>query len=157
MSIFLRISTQDHPSFADRKQLLTADRNGIQRMSYLAVKHLHLTCVVLSLSLFALRGQRVLRRHAADLSHPFWRFAPHVVDSVLLVAGISLAVMADLNPLTQPWLATKLGLLLAYIGLGSVALKRGKTRTIRGVCLGLAGGCAAAMVLLAVQKPLLWG
>ena len=63
-------------------------------MSYLAVKHLHLTCVVLSLSLFALRGQRVLRRPAADLSHPFWRFAPHVVDSVLLVAGISLAAVA---------------------------------------------------------------
>jgi hypothetical protein len=35
-----------------------------------------------------------------------------------------------MNPLDQPWLLAKIIGLLAYIGLGTVALKRGKTKAI---------------------------
>ena len=38
-----------------------------------------------------------------------------------------MAVVGGFNPLTTPWLATVV-LLLAYIGLGTLALKRGKPR-----------------------------
>lgn len=121
-------------------------------MSYLALKHLHLSCVALTALLFTLRGGLRAWRPLA-LRARFWRIAPHLIDTVLLVAGVTLAIQARLNPLEHPWLAGKLWLLLVYIALGSVALKRGKTATQRGVAYGLALGVLATMAWLALAKP----
>ena len=41
-------------------------------------------------------------------------------------------------PATHAWLTAKVIGLLAYIVLGSLALKRGRTKAIRITCLGLA-------------------
>lgn len=121
-------------------------------MSYLALKHLHLSCVVLTALSFILRGGLRAWRPQA-LRARFWRIAPHLIDTTLLLAGVTLAVQARLNPLEHPWLAGKLWLLLVYIALGSVALKRGKTAAQRGVAYGLALGVLATMAWLALAKP----
>ena len=121
-------------------------------MSYLAFKHLHLTCVGLSAALFFVRGLLMLWR--PDALRASWaRITPHVVDTVLLVAAIGMLVTGRINPLDDPWLLAKIGALLVYIGLGTVALKRGRTR---GVRLGAWLGALAVLlyiVSVALTKP----
>ncbi|MEX8495141.1 SirB2 family protein [Sphaerotilus sp.] len=111
-------------------------------MSYLVFKHLHLTCVGLSAALFLVRGLLMLWRSEA-LRARWARVLSHVVDTVLLSAAIGMLVVGRVNPLDQPWLLAKIGALPVYVGLGTVALKRGRTRGIR-----LAAWLAALAVLL---------
>ena len=99
-------------------------------MSYLLLKHLHITCVVLSGLGFALRGWWMLRE-SPMLHQRLARIAPHVIDSTLLGSAITMAVMSAQYPFYQPWLTAKFFGLLAYILLGMMALKRGKTKAIR--------------------------
>ena len=83
--------------------------------------------------------------------------APHVNDTLLLAARVGMAVVGGFNPLTTPWLATKLVLLLAYIGLGTLALKRGKTPQQRAIAFVLALAALAAIVHVALSKAGLVG
>jgi uncharacterized membrane protein SirB2 len=57
-----------------------------------------------------------------------FRTVPHVVDTLLLASGVSLAVLARIDPLSSDWLAAKIIGLIAYIVAGSFAL-RGPPRT----------------------------
>ena len=59
------------------------------------------------------------------------RIAPHVIDTVLLIAGVVLAVLAQQYPGIDSWLTVKSLALIAYIVLGVFALRRGKTKTAR--------------------------
>jgi len=93
------------------------------------LKILHVTCVVLSGSGFALRGYWRLR-HPQRLRQWWVRRVPHVVDTVLLGSGISMAVLYHWSPLQQPWLMAKIIALLFYIGLGGLALRQGRPSQI---------------------------
>lgn len=59
------------------------------------------------------------------------KILPHVNDTLLLLCAIVLCVMSQQYPIQQDWLTVKVVALIAYIVLGVVALKRGKTKTIR--------------------------
>jgi uncharacterized membrane protein SirB2 len=96
-------------------------------MDYSTLKSLHLTTIALSLALFVLRGLWMIAE-SPRLQARWARIVPHLNDSVLLVSGISLAYTLGLSPLEHGWLAAKIVALLAYIVLGTIALKRGKTR-----------------------------
>lgn len=99
-------------------------------MDAVLLKHLHVTCVALSYSLFFLRGVWMLRGTLATRGR--WvRIVPHMVDSVLLVSAVMLAVKLGFSPFTAPWLLAKIIALLLYIALGAIALKRGRTLGIR--------------------------
>jgi uncharacterized membrane protein SirB2 len=99
-------------------------------MSFITIKYLHITCVVLSYSLFMLRGIWMLR--ASTMLQLRWtKIVPHIIDTVLLISAIALAYQLALSPLSTPWLMAKIIALLLYIVLGTIALKRGKTRNIR--------------------------
>jgi uncharacterized membrane protein SirB2 len=100
-------------------------------MEYLAVKHLHMLFITLSLGLFLLRGGLMLA-DSARLQQRFFRIAPHIIDTALLISAISLAMM---YPGSKAWLGAKVVGLLLYIVLGTIALKRGKTKTIRACAL----------------------
>ena len=100
-------------------------------MDYMSIKLLHITCVALSISLFALRGALQL----AGIAWRRWRvlrIAPHIVDSVLLLSAIKLATTLHISPLNSCWLAAKVLALLGYIALGRLAL-RAPTLTDRGI------------------------
>ncbi|NEX60752.1 SirB2 family protein [Noviherbaspirillum galbum] len=99
-------------------------------MNYLAIKHLHMTCAALSGAFFLLRGLWMLRDSPA-LRQRWVRIAPHVIDTALLASAITLAVWSSQYPLAQNWLTAKVVALIAYIGLGTIALKRGKTKGVR--------------------------
>lgn len=100
-------------------------------MNYLVLKHLHVTCVVLSGTGFALRAWWMWRASPA-LQHPLARRLPHVIDSLLLGSALWMAWESQQFPFVQSWLTAKFFGLLAYIVLGSLALKRAPDRSARG-------------------------
>ena len=99
-------------------------------MSYLALKYLHVSCVILSYALFLVRGVWMMRSSPL-LAQRWVRIVPHVVDTVLLASAIAMAILIRQYPFTAPWLTAKLVGLIAYIALGMIALKRGRTRGVR--------------------------
>jgi uncharacterized membrane protein SirB2 len=122
-------------------------------MSYSTLKLIHIGCVFLSITLFVLRGMAMW----ADAPLPrALRVVPHLIDSVLLVSAITLATWANFNPLQQPWLAAKLLCLVGYVVLGSIALKRGKTRGQRLAAFAAALLVLSYMIKLALSKQLGW-
>lgn len=99
-------------------------------ITYLAIKHLHVTCVVLSGMGFCLRGAWMLVG-SPRLGARWVRVAPHLIDSTLLASALTLAVWSGQYPFVAPWLTAKVCGLLVYIGCGTMALKRGRTPRIR--------------------------
>lgn len=94
------------------------------------VKLLHVACALLSISGFVARGLLMLL-DSHWLQARLVKIAPHVVDTVLLISAIVLASQWGWAALQMPWLLAKIIALLAYIGLGSVALRAGRPKVIR--------------------------
>jgi len=118
---------------------------------YETLKALHVACAAASVGGFVVRyalmlaGSPLLRSRVA-------RVAPHVVDTALLSSAIVLAWMAGAVPLRDAWLTAKVLGLLVYIVLGSIALKRGRTRAQRAIAGVLALLVFAFIVSAAVTK-----
>ena len=105
-------------------------------MDYLALKYFHMACAALSGSLFVLRGIWMLR-DSAMLQRRWVRIAPHVVDTLLLASALILVTWSRQYPFVQNWLTAKIIALIAYIAIGTIALKRGRNKTVR-VCAFIA-------------------
>lgn len=118
---------------------------------YMAIKHIHLACVVLSGLGFLLRGLWVLMRGGLPQWLPV-RVLPHVVDTLLLASAITLAAMSGQYPPHSAWITAKIVGLLVYIGLGTVALKRGRTRGVRAVAFVGALAVFAWIVSVALTR-----
>jgi len=120
-------------------------------MPYSALKHLHVSFVALSGLLFLVRGIWMLR-DSPRLQQRWARIVPHLVDTLLLASAIGLAVWSHQYPGQMPWLTAKVAALVAYILLGSMALKRGRTRNVRTAAFAAALACFAYIVAVAVTK-----
>lgn len=97
---------------------------------YTAVKHFHIACVILSGTGFFLRG--VLMLLDSPLLQRRWiKVVPHVNDTALLAAALALTVLTDQYPFIDNWVTAKVFGLMAYIVLGSLALRAGKTKRAR--------------------------
>ena len=120
-------------------------------MSYLALKHLHVTCVVLSGLGFLVRGWWMLNE-SNWLKARLVRIFPHVVDTLLLGSALTMAYLSGQYPFAQGWLTAKLFGLLAYIACGTMALKRGKTKLTRLLFLCLAVLSYAYIVSVALTR-----
>lgn len=94
------------------------------------IKTIHVSCVVLSFSGFFVRGIWMMRE-SAKLKQRWTKILPHVVDTLLLASAIILAVQWRLSPLQQPWLLAKIIALLVYIFAGTVALRQGRSKSVR--------------------------
>lgn len=116
---------------------------------YPTLKLAHVTLAATSVSVFAVRGAAVLAGQRWPMSRPL-RVASVVVDTLLLSAGGGLWSLLALNPMRDAWLGTKLLLLLAYIGLGTMALKRSRTPWGRAAAYAAALAVAAAMASIAL-------
>lgn len=106
-------------------------------MSYFIIKQLHMSAATLSILFFMVRAYWSVTG-SGKLQLKAVRILPHVIDTVLLACGIALTVM--LGGL-QGWIVAKLVALVLYIGVGTIAIKRGKTAGGRG---------AAALIAIAV-------
>ena len=115
------------------------------------MKYVHVSCVILSVCGFVLRGVWMLAD--SPLLRQRWvKVFPHVVDPALLASAIALAIISSQYPLAQSWLTAKVIGLIAYIVCGAIALKRGKTKTVRAVFFVVALLIFAYIVLVALNR-----
>lgn len=120
-------------------------------MIYLALKHLHVSCVALSGIGFLMRGLWMLR-DSPMLQRRWVKVAPHVIDTLLLGSAISMAVISAQYPFALDWLTAKLAGLLVYILCGTMAIKRGRTKGQRAVFFALAVLAFAYIVSVALTR-----
>ena len=115
---------------------------------------IHLACAGATLLFFFLRGIWMINASSL-LEAPFTRIAPHVIDSILLLAAVALTLQINQYPLVNAWLTVKLVAMVAYILLGTIALKRGKTKKQRVIAFILALATFAFIVSVArLHHPL---
>lgn len=94
------------------------------------LKLIHIAAVVISGAFFFTRGIWMLL-DSPRLQARWVKIAPHVVDTVLLVSALAYAWQIQQYPFVHDWLTAKVFGLVAYIVLGTIALKRGKTKAVR--------------------------
>jgi uncharacterized membrane protein SirB2 len=120
-------------------------------MEYPIVRAIHIGCAAISIVLFTLRAGML--SGGIDWRRRRWLLiAPHVNDTLLLVAEVGLAVMSAQYPLFQPWLTAKVLALVAYIALGAIALGRNVPPRKRRVALAAALATFGYIVGVAVTR-----
>ena len=97
---------------------------------YPQIKLVHIWCVALSGSLFALRGTMMLAG-SNGVYHPALKYLSYLIDTTLLGAAVLLTLILHQYPFVQSWLTAKVLLLVVYIVLGVFALRRGRSRVSR--------------------------
>jgi uncharacterized membrane protein SirB2 len=126
---------------------------------YSAIRFTHISLVLISGALFALRGLAVLGGQAWAMRRAV-RLLSYGIDTGLLSAALLLLIILHLNPFATPWLLTKIALLLLYIVLGTLALKRARTPLVRRYCFVAALLCYGFMLSVALthspRGALLW-
>ena len=116
---------------------------------FLWLKVVHVGSVVLSGAGFIARGALMLRGSPL-LRARFVRVAPHVVDTVLLASAVWLAWLMRVAPFVDGWITAKVLGLVAYVVLGTVALKRGRTPQVRAAAFAAALATFAYIVTVAI-------
>ena len=118
--------------------------------TYLTIKSFHIITVILSLTMFTVRGF-MLVVDKGNYKHRYWRLATAFNDSLLLTLG---GYLSYINSVLwqMGWFQEKMGFLLLYIVFGTLAINRLKNRNARLLCLLLAWICAFHMLQLALFK-----
>lgn len=112
------------------------------------MRSLHVVAGLTSGALFTLRGLGMWRGSPLGMSAPV-RWASYAIDTALLAAAATLAYWLRLEPFVDRWLTTKIALVIVYVVLGSLALKRAPTITLRRLSFGLALLAFLAVYLVA--------
>jgi uncharacterized membrane protein SirB2 len=97
---------------------------------YLQLRAAHIGLALLSVTIFILRGGLVLADSPAR-DTPWLKYPSYFIDTLLLTAALMLTTVIRQYPFTTGWLTSKVVLLVVYVVLGSIALKRGPTRSVR--------------------------
>lgn len=119
-------------------------------MSYMAIKHMHLAFVVLSIVLFYVRAMARINNWQLAKNKVLF-ISSHIGDTLLLISAFSLIFVAGINPLEQSWLLEKIIVVIAYIGLGFVLLKQ-ESKSKQFIVLGLSTVCLCIIGFLAGSK-----
>ena len=122
---------------------------------YVLVKNIHISLVLLSGSLFVLRGLWVLLAGSgAELQKKVNRVS-YVIDTCLLLAALLLLIILDFAPLSAAWLQVKLVLLVLYVVLGVFAFRNKYSMPVRWLAYAAALLCFAGMYYSArLHQPL---
>jgi len=95
--------------------------------NYPIVFTIHITSAAVSFCYFVLRGYWMLTESGLQNAR-INKVVPHVIDTILLGSAILLTTIIQQYPVTHDWLTIKVIALIAYILLGMLALKYGKTK-----------------------------
>ncbi|NQV69857.1 MAG: SirB2 family protein, partial [Pseudohongiella sp.] len=118
---------------------------------YSFVKIFHISCVVVSLSGFTLRG--ILKLRGSEILQNRWlKILPHIVDTFLLVSAIILVVMSGMYPWLIPWVGVKLAALVAYIIVGAIFMHSKEQGLAQYSWFGLSLLIAGYIVMVALTK-----
>lgn len=118
---------------------------------YALVKHIHLTAVAISLSLFILRFIWSLR--GSTLLQQKWvKILPHVIDTLLLASALYLCFLISQYPFVDTWLTQKVIGVICYILMGLWTLKWARTTSTKW--MGFVGAlvCLVLTAKIAVFK-----
>ena len=116
---------------------------------YPQIRVVHIACVIASGLLFALRGTLMLAG-VRGYNHIALRALSWSIDTTLLTAALMLATILHQYPFVHAWLTVKVLLLVGYIGLGTLTLKRGRTRGQRA--LWFAAALAVYLTIVSVAR-----
>ena len=113
------------------------------------IKIIHLTFIFLSI--FSFVGRVILSEtQPAILKQKALKIAPHVIDTLLLVSGITLVFQGGWLSTDYGWIIAKIVALIGYIGLGVVVMRnRG---TVRWLAFVGAMACFVYIGIVAVTK-----
>jgi uncharacterized membrane protein SirB2 len=113
------------------------------------IKMLHLTLVMISITGFI--GRVILSEtHPRLLKHKWLVILPHVVDTLLLVSGITLVFQGQWLAGDYAWIIAKISALLGYVALAAMVMRR--RGTSRWLAFLGAMACFAYIGVVAVTK-----
>jgi uncharacterized membrane protein SirB2 len=96
------------------------------------LRALHMASAALSITLFFVRWVWMLAGSRL-LANRLVKVLPHVVDTVLLLSALALVSIIGFEA-NAAWLSAKIAGLVVYVVLGTLALKRARTKGMRAVC-----------------------
>ncbi|SAK70192.1 hypothetical protein AWB75_03579 [Caballeronia catudaia] len=96
-----------------------------------SVRAIHMTCAGLSIAGFVLRWIWMLTDSHLLTARPA-KVLPHVMDTLLLASAVALVAIVGFSA-NAAWLSAKIAGLVVYIVLGTLALKRARTKGARAV------------------------
>lgn len=121
---------------------------------YSALRQVHIACAMLTIMLFTFRGLLMVV-DSPLLRSQVLRFVPIAVDTVLLATALMLTIVVRQYPFEASWLTMKVLLLVAYVVLGSVALRPGRAKPVRIAAFVAALATVAFLVTVATtHSPL---
>ena len=122
---------------------------------YPQVREVHILAVILSGSLFALRGACTVAGMRWPRVAPV-RYLSYTIDTTLLTAALMLVTMLPAAMFANHWLTVKLCFVVLYVALG-IATMRARRRGMQAVCYVAALLVFALVVGIArAHHPLGW-
>jgi uncharacterized membrane protein SirB2 len=124
---------------------------------YPEVRLLHIALAIATGLLFAARGMLVQFGQPSVANHAVVRYLSYTIDTALLTTALMLLTMLRLSPLETGWLAAKIALLVVYVVLGSLALRRAPTARAKRLCF--VGALTSYGLMLGIARahdPLGW-
>jgi uncharacterized membrane protein SirB2 len=123
---------------------------------YQTIKIIHISCAVISLTGFTIRGLLALME-SSYLQQRWLKIGPHLVDTLLLGSAIYLAVASQQYPGQDSWLTAKLVALLLYIIAGMWVMRFAKTQSQRLAAYIIAIASFSYIVAVALSRsPAPW-
>lgn len=122
---------------------------------YYSLRIIHISCAILSISGFILRGVWLIQGSPWLHSKVAERL-PHIVDSLLLFTALVMVYLSQQYPFVLHWLTVKVVFLIIYILLGMLALRWGKSRNTRIVAWIMAVAVFGYIVSVAITRSPLW-
>jgi uncharacterized membrane protein SirB2 len=118
---------------------------------YLTLKIVHMSCAMLTIAGFLVRGYWMMT-DSALLQNRATKIAPHIIDTLFLLSGVAIIYVLNIQVMTQPWLLAKFAGLIVYIALGVIALRSGRSAQIRAIAFVAAVSVFAYIVGVALTK-----
>lgn len=121
---------------------------------YIAIKHVHMLCVVLSLSFFTLRAAWGFTGSPL-LSKRWVKISPHIIDTILLLSAIALASVYTQFSFMPAWISAKIIGLVFYITFGILMFRASKNVAQRMAFFTLASLSFLYILAVAFSKQAL--
>ncbi|MBP7158481.1 MAG: SirB2 family protein [Thermomonas sp.] len=123
---------------------------------YPQIRLFHIFAVLLSGSIFALRGVAALAGARWPQARPL-KWLTYAIDTSLLTAALLLVAILPWPVFANGWLLAKIALLFAYVVLGVLALRPQRPRRVRALYFAAALATFALMYGIArAHHPLAW-